>query len=189
MKIVDHIGIHDNALSSALCENIMDWFDSKKDVWDHQNEWDYKLGNVRNDFTISNPSKRFGSFKRPYHNQLKISLDDGYKKYKNLYYYLPIKYNIDNYKIQKTFPGGGFCGWHYEYGYKSKDAARRYLAWMIYLNDVEKGGKTEFISGIKMTPKQGQLLIWPAYYTHLHRATPDLNEVKYTLTGWFEYID
>ena len=32
----------------------------------------------------------------------------------------------------------------------------------------------------------GKLVIWPAYFTHTHRANPDLKEDKYIITGWLE---
>lgn len=59
---------------------------------------------------------------------------------------------------------------------------------MIYLNTVEKGGKTDFPNqGLSVKPEAGKVVIWPAAYTHPHRSAPDLDEWKYIVTGWFIY--
>ena len=89
-------------------------------------------------------------------------------------------------KLQKSSLDGGFCTWHSEQG--AGGSASRFLVWMFYLNDVEKGGKTEFYwYDLQFKPTKGQLLIWPASFTHTHRAAPDLKEDKYIATGWFHY--
>lgn len=89
-------------------------------------------------------------------------------------------------KIQKTNIGGGYHGWHFESG--SRSCANRILAWMLYLNDVEEGGETEFLYLHKrIKPKAGTLLIWPAGFTHTHRGNPPLSNNKYIITGWVEF--
>lgn len=91
------------------------------------------------------------------------------------------------FKLQKSLAGGGFTDWHTEQG-SSQGSKDRFAVWMIYLNTVNKGGKTEFLYYDKaVKPEQGTLLIWPASYTHVHRAAPDLEETKYIATGWFTY--
>ena len=64
---------------------------------------------------------------------------------------------------------------------------RRVLAWMTYLKVPEEGGETEFLYQSKrIEPIVGRTLIWPAYFTHLHRGNPPLKGEKYYITGWFE---
>ena len=85
--------------------------------------------------------------------------------------------------LQKTEPMEGYHAFH------SENAAwlnrQRVLAWMIYLNDVEEGGETEFLyQKLRIKPKKNTLLIWPGSFTHLHRGNPPMS-TKYILTGWF----
>ena len=47
-----------------------------------------------------------------------------------------------NCKFQRTKPGEGYHTWHYE---NSGDSRYRKLVTMLYLNDVEEGGETEFL--------------------------------------------
>ena len=86
--------------------------------------------------------------------------------------------------IQKTIPTQGFHNWHCENsGFQDAD---RWVAWMVYLNDVEEGGETEFLhQSLRIQPKKGMGVIWPGGYTHIHRGNSPLKDVKYILTGWF----
>ena len=59
---------------------------------------------------------------------------------------------------------------------------------MLYLNTVDTGGKTEFkYQDLAVKPEAGTMVIWPASYTHVHRANPDLVGNKYIATGWFNF--
>lgn len=90
-------------------------------------------------------------------------------------------------KFQRSETGGGFHQWHYEQG-PGKNNRSRFAVWMLYLNDVETGGKTEFkYQETSFTPTRGTVVIWPAAYTHVHRAAPDLVGTKYIATGWLNY--
>jgi hypothetical protein len=89
-------------------------------------------------------------------------------------------------KIQRTRPTEGYHVWHFE------DATRahsnRILTFMVYLNDIEDGGETEFLYLSKrVKPVAGRVLIWPAGFTHTHRGNPPLKDTKYIITGWVEF--
>ena len=60
------------------------------------------------------------------------------------------------------------------------------VAWMVYLNDVEEGGETEFLyQSLRIKPKANMAVLWPGSFTHIHRGNPPLSGDKYILTGWF----
>ena len=61
---------------------------------------------------------------------------------------------------------------------------------MTYLNDVEEGGETIFpYQKLKVKPKKGKTILWPAYWTHAHLGNVAKTEEKYITTGWFELKD
>ena len=67
---------------------------------------------------------------------------------------------------------------------------RRICATMMYLNDNFEGGETEFLYiHRRYKPKRGQVLIWPAGFTHTHRGLPPLDGDKYISTSWLENIN
>ena len=93
----------------------------------------------------------------------------------------------DKFNLQKYNPNDAYYSWHCEVG--GLETSKRILAWMIYLNDVEDGGGTEFkFQNYTSKAQKGKLLIWPAYWTHMHRGIPSKTQEKYILTGWFSFL-
>lgn len=88
-------------------------------------------------------------------------------------------------KFQRTPPGGGYHLWHYENA--SPAFSQREVTWMIYLNDVEDGGETEFqYQKRRIKPTQGTVVMFPAGMTHVHKGNLVLGEQnKYIITGWY----
>ena len=87
-------------------------------------------------------------------------------------------------KIQKTLQTEGYHLWHIEHA-KGFDNECRVLAFMVYLNDVDDGGETEFLHFKKrVQPKKGRIVIWPASFPYFHRGNPPLSGEKYILTSW-----
>jgi len=78
---------------------------------------------------------------------------------------------------------GGYFVWH-------SDRSRhmngdRVLVCQYFLNDVSKGGETEFLYyNKKIKPKTGRLIIFPTYFTHIHRGNMPISFDKYILTSW-----
>ena len=91
----------------------------------------------------------------------------------------------NGYNIQYYGEGQGYKVLHCEHE-NHANAMYRILAWMFYLNDAQSG--TYFPhQDITLTPKAGDLWIWPAFWTHAHRGvTPNVGD-KYIATGWCEF--
>ncbi|MCG7535794.1 2OG-Fe(II) oxygenase [Pseudoalteromonas sp. OOF1S-7] len=82
---------------------------------------------------------------------------------------------------------GGYPYWHSEVypQLQHNEALHRVLLFMFYLNDVEEGGETEFhYQDKRIKPKQGSMVIAPAYFTHTHRGNMPRSNDKYILTSW-----
>ena len=89
-------------------------------------------------------------------------------------------------KIQKTLPSEGYHVWHCEHG--DIKTSTRVILVMLYLNDVEEGGETEFLyQSRRIEPKMGRLVFCPAFFTHTHRGNPPLKGSKYMMNGWLQY--
>ena len=90
-------------------------------------------------------------------------------------------------KIQKTLPSEGYHVWHCEHG--DVQSSSRMMLVMLYLNDVEEGGETEFLyQSRRIEPKMGRLVFCPAQFTHTHRGNPPLKGNKYMMNGWLQYF-
>ena len=89
---------------------------------------------------------------------------------------------------QKYSPNRYYGTEHCEHG-PYKEDARRILAWTIYLNTIKKDGGTRFPQQNFTTPARvGDLLIWPASWTHSHHGINAPDETKYIITGWCCYL-
>ena len=93
-------------------------------------------------------------------------------------------FNIQHYKCNE-----GFFSWHCERGCSDEPYSSRHLVWMTYLNDVIDDGETEFYyQKLKIKPKKGRTVIFPADWTHTHRGITSPTEEKYIITGWFSFM-
>jgi hypothetical protein len=92
-------------------------------------------------------------------------------------------------QIQHYKPNEGFYAWHTERTSSVTPNSSRHLVFMTYLNDVNDGGETEwYYQKLKVKPKKGLTVIWPADWTHTHRGIPSYTQEKYIVTGWFNYF-
>ena len=85
------------------------------------------------------------------------------------------------YQIQETKPGE-FYKWHQD----GMDCRMLTIIW--YLNDIDEDGYTEFYTGLKIQPKMGKILMFPALWPWIHRGYPPKYETKYICTGWIRNI-
>jgi len=91
-----------------------------------------------------------------------------------------------DFNIQKYKPSQAYHSWHCEK--TNVFSSNRHLVFMTYLNDVKKGGETEwYYQKLKVKPKKGLTVIWGADWTFVHKGHTTLNEDKYIITGWFEF--
>lgn len=81
-------------------------------------------------------------------------------------------------KVYKA-PDGGYHAWHQDWG-RSVLQAKRLVVAMVYLNDVEEGGETAFYhQELKVKPEKGDMVIFPPYFTHMHKGMPPISNDKY----------
>ena len=121
-----------------------------------------------------------------YHKELTTVIE----KYKKQYTYCDWphdRWGIESYNIQRYKPNEGYFKEHCER--TGVSTSWRHLTYMTYLNDVEKGGETEFIyQKLKIKPETGLTLIWGTDWTTTHRGIVAKTETKYIMTGWFSYV-
>ena len=93
------------------------------------------------------------------------------------------KFLLHDLKLKQIPAGGGFHSWHYENG--AIEVAARQFVVQVYLNDDFDGGETEFLYQHRREQAiAGDVLIFPASFTHTHRGNPPLGGVKYIVTSW-----
>ncbi len=111
------------------------------------------------------------------------SLNRALAEFRGRYPFFDGPFKDMGYAIQRTDPGE-FYHWHIDGG--SHDFAVRQLVAIWYLNDLDQqGGETEFQhQQVRITPQAGKLLLFPPFWTHLHRGNTLLSGHKYIATTW-----
>lgn len=90
------------------------------------------------------------------------------------------------YNMQRTKPGE-FYRWHVDGG--PGEFSQRQLVAIWYLNDVAgAGGETEFLfQEVKIEPEEGKLILFPPFWTHVHRGVAPKKAIKYIATTWASF--
>ena len=186
------------------CKRIIDFFEKNTDrqqrglvgshvIGEESREF-IKSGRV--DFNIKKCTEIGMSFVRDdliICNSIFKTLKSGMLEYRNTYPFLRIVERwevLPSFNIQKYNPSEAYYGLHCENDGTTNESLARMGAWMIYLNDVTDGGGTEFpAQNKKFQSCAGDLLLWPAYWTHPHKGIPSPTQTKYIVTGWFTFYD
>ena len=90
------------------------------------------------------------------------------------------------FNIQHYAAGEGFKAWHCDWSTASDatEPNKRVLAWILYCNDVINAG-TEFLwQEQHIEAIRGQLAIFPAGMSHVHRGRISTTTRKTIATGW-----
>lgn len=188
----DGIGVIDGAFSKQFCDKLISHFHWSQDsqlTWGRVGSFETTMSDEA--CVLDSSEKLYGldntSLIQDFNN---IFFQECYPAYCLKFSVLNnvAKHAIYTYKLQKTKPSQGYHVWHCESD--SADRSRRLSAYILYLNDVEEGGETEFLYlSRRIKPKAGRLVIFPAGYVHTHRGNPPLTGEKYILTGWLEFME
>jgi hypothetical protein len=185
----DFIGIYENALSKEDCDFIIQEFEK------HVSTNPSCINNGEQQFNNQEMGRMdFSVYAEEFMVNVCVLINECLNKcltlYTNEFFSLKsVRARSEVVKLQRTPPRGGYHVWHSEVS--SRENMNRVLTWVVYLNDVPEGeGETEFLwQGIRVKPKAGTCVIWPAHFTHPHRGNPVYSCDKYIATGWYTYID
>jgi len=189
MMVDQFVGIFPNSIELDLCDKVVKWFDSIS-----------KQG-----LTIT--SFQDGATNALHRRDESIQIPSALPEdcFPVVEIYRPIMYNISQcidmyfqefdiartitsttFKAHRVHPTGGYHTWHHEQDYRT---SHRILVWHVNVEVPKRGGEIEFLwQSLRIEPKVGQLLIWPAGFTHKHRGLPPLEGQKTYLTGGFNLV-
>jgi Rps23 Pro-64 3,4-dihydroxylase Tpa1-like proline 4-hydroxylase len=192
VHIADHIGVFEGLVPSERCASVIELFQKAQElnfVYSRQEQDQRVPTALKADLSLDATSAT-----------KEISFPEGFKALGEMMQLVWVAYSkyVDKYddlkrmncisaapiKVQRTLPSEGYHIWHHEKD--SLDSAWRFATFIVYLNDVEDGGETEFLyQSRRVKPTTGTVVIFPATYTHIHRGNPPLSGAKYIATGWF----
>ena len=112
--------------------------------------------------------------------------------YKQEYRHLDCWSDISDsgFQVQKYLKSFGFYRPHVD-SFPSPFSAisDRVLAMVIYLNDVDFGGETNFpLHEVAVTPKAGRIVFFPATWTHLHESRVPISSDKWIISSFINNV-
>jgi len=178
--------IKDESVSGDDCETLIQWFESHQDK-----QQPGQVGSERTDTTVkvSVDIPRWFRLQEMPENIISKAILAGGMQYqeerKHIFNTLSTMVLDDSYVFQRYHPNEGFFKLHCEN--TNPNNMMRTLAWMIYLNDVPDGGTRFSEQDFDCEARQGRLIIWPAYFTHMHQGIISKTHTKYIATGWVNW--
>jgi hypothetical protein len=109
--------------------------------------------------------------------------------YRQAYPHLNHWINIQDsgYQVQKYDKSQGYYREHTDSF--PGTANERVLAAIVYFNDVEFGGETNFsVHGVKVKPVQGRICLFPAVFTHPHESCVPITEDKWIISTFVNNV-
>jgi hypothetical protein len=182
----DAIFLFENFMPDEYCDDVWNYFfENIENAANRQNVDGNHIGE-KNDLCINLNN-----------NDLKkIFLNDffnkAYAEYARKYFVLGShpNHSIKNWKIQYTKKSQGYHVWHCENYFRCNKTKNRLMTYALFLNDVNFGGELEFLNqALRINPKKGSLIIFPAFFTHIHRGNPPISNHKMIMTGWVEIVE
>ena len=182
------------ALSQQECDGVIDFFESNKERHFAGTSGAQQTTNPKNkiDTEIIINLKELCENKKL--EPVARVLYDAWGEYTQKHPFLSkvTSWSIDHkFKIQKYNPNEAYFAEHCENdGGVDGNMERRLIALMVYLNTVTDGGQPHFpTQNISFSPKVGDILMWPAYWTHPHHGIASPTQTKYIITGWYVFND
>ncbi len=101
--------------------------------------------------------------------------------------YLPEVQFLEEFRLKKYEIGGtDRFDEHVDVG--DHASAKRALAMIFYLNDVNDGGRTIFpYHGLNIRPKRGKVIVFPPTWEYPHLGEPPISTPKYIMSTYLHY--
>jgi len=178
-----------NLENKDLCKEIIQFFENNKNLQRKGTTSEGGETKIKSTTDITIKPNNLKDTKFKIFKQYVEELHKCYLDYQNQWPFLKsILKNVDipPFNIQKYGPGDHYATIHSER--TSLNCLHRLFAFMTYLNDVNDGGETNFSHyELKVKPKVGKTLIWPAEWTHAHAGEILKSGTKYIITGWMNF--
>ena len=174
-QIDDYIKVYDNVISKPICDKIIEHYNQSNPEF-----VDNELRPKFHHLTLPpDMSKNLLEIVREYLVR--------YAGSTGLIEWIPQQYAVEDFRVKRyrKDTDDQFAP-HVDVG--DHASARRFLAFFMYLNTVDIGGETEFVTiNKKVKPKQGRLLIFPPLWNYPHQGKPTVSDDKYLVGSYLHY--
>ena len=187
----DYIRVYDHVLDEVACRALIQEFEDN-----HQKHQEVKV--EEKDLLISfdqitlepnsSMSQSYLKLMNDYfvHYQLDVGIEEQD---------IPNDYSFEAVRI-KRYLSNDYDRFDDHVDVRDYDTSRRFLAFFVYLNDVNEGGETEFIGlpkrgsyiQYKIEPKMGRMIVFPPMWPWPHKGHKPVSGKKYLLHSYLHYV-
>lgn len=177
---------YENVLSDRMCDNIINKFNNYNNINNIVNNDSnfsvYRIDSNSHDFDLWKDIDNViceivGKYTMIY---TKYCMDT----IKQFSYY---NFRDNGYTISKYYKNTGFQNFKHDFEWNDLGAAM--VSFVFFLNTIEEDGELEFINGVKILPKKGNLIFYPATWDIMYKHNISKNFDKYTVKGKLYYGD
>jgi len=183
VELSDLIKVYENSLDEETCNKLIYNFEKLEDKQERV-ENDRKPNFTQINLTeLSKENEELNNL-----HQLLIKKTFEYKK--DYYKFVdercfPREHAFEQFRI-KRYINNGNDAFDCHVDVMDHPSARRFLAFLWYLNDVDNGGETVF-DGIVIKPQVGKLVVFPPMWMFPHIGNPPVSNNKYILSTYLHY--
>ena len=185
-----YISVFDNAIPSLFCDQLINKFERNEEREQEHTDWDnrhfmevnltsHKTWARENDLMVN----IIGQVTRQYMDTHSIVQNSQWPK----------TFGYEQFRMKRYLPNGkDEFAFHTDVG--SYASARRFLAFLFYLNEVPEGGKTVFAYSpesepfFTVTPKRGSVLVFPPLWMYPHWGEKVVGGPKYIVSAYLHYL-
>lgn len=183
--LADYIRVYDNALDSKFCANLIDGFE-RMTTLQSRNGRGVRAGLENSAWTEMDVGQLADKAFLGFFLDVMERFLERYNSEISLGIPVPSRPRTDRLTLKRYRAGADEV---FEPHFDAvDDRSSRYLVFLWYLNDVERGGETEFCDlGIKVAPRTGRLLMFPPYWMFQHAGRAPLSGDKYILSTYLMF--
>tara|TARA_B100000029_G_C17594634_1_gene963682 strand:+ start:482 stop:1132 length:651 start_codon:yes stop_codon:yes gene_type:complete len=184
------VRFYDDVVSPDFCTDIINLFEKSKDI-DSYNTGNKEYNELDIDILTEMKKKEW----EPYRNKFIYVMRTNMERFMNEVgikdSHFPPVIDMENIRVKKYLPNDkDEFKEHVDVVRAKGPSSKRFLVFILYLSDVEKGGETYIPRyNIKVSPKRGRLLIFPPFWTHPHAGLKPIKGTKYTIMSYLHYGD
>lgn len=182
-----HVSVFDEVLPVSFCKTLIDKFELNGG----QEQTDTFYAGIRH-FVEVNISQNWPEE----HNKLLVYLQEMWGVYQHVHdlkdTQYPKQYGYEAFRMKRYLPNHrDEFALHTDVG--SYASARRFVAYLFYLNTVGAGGETQFGKTAEhpeasIEAVTGRLLMFPPLWTHPHWGCKVTSGPKYIISGYLHYL-
>lgn len=190
--VSDFIKVYDDVISEELCRDIIYLYKVNSHFHSKVNN------NKRPKFTELNFTAnldKMGNIAGSIHSQILQNL----RQLRSVYFseviskafdgvsFIPGKYGWEQLRIKKYSDPSDQFREHVDIG--DSVSSKRFVAFLLYLNDGFDGGETEFTTcGLTIKPKSGRVVMFPPTWNFPHQGNKLASGEKYILSTYLNYL-